>query len=94
MAKHKYQKSEPVSSPVPAIAYRVVRHGCFHEGKFYDIGDILPPMPVACLNVHLPNVEMVEAPTVTPEPEPEPIPEPEPMPEPEIAMESDYDVLL
>jgi hypothetical protein len=59
----------------PAIAYRVIKKSCWHRGVEYKIGDILPPMSVPELNVHLINVELVEVPA---EPEAEPVVEIEP----------------
>lgn len=58
------RKKEPT-----AIAYRVAKHSCWHRGVEYKVGDILPPMSVPELNVHLVNVELVEVPA---EPEAEP----------------------
>ena len=60
----------------PAIAYKAQNDGCYHAGVYYAPGDILPEMPLHCLNVHLGggNVEMVE---VSPEEIPV-IPEPTP----------------
>lgn len=54
------------------IVYRSANNGCYHAGIYYPPGELLPEMPVACLNVHLGggNVEMVES---TPEPTPEEI---------------------
>jgi hypothetical protein len=64
------RKKEPT-----AIAYRVAKHSCWHRGVEYKVGDILPPMSVPELNVHLINVELAEVP---PEPEAEPVVEVEP----------------
>ena len=41
-------------------AYRVARHQCVHGGVVYAVGDILPDLPLEALNVHLPNLELVE----------------------------------
>lgn len=55
------------------MQYRVKQHACIHAGIEYNIGDIMPTLPVDLLNVHLPNLELVDAtPPVTPEPEPTP----------------------
>lgn len=53
------RKSE-TKKPEMVKAYRVVRNSCFHAGVEYKVGDRLPDLPLAALNVHLPNLELVE----------------------------------
>jgi hypothetical protein len=52
--------SQPVT-PV-GIAYKSVNQGCYHAGVYYAPGELLPAMPLHCLNLHIGggNVEMVE----------------------------------
>lgn len=73
------RKSE-TKKPEVVKAYRVVRNSCFHAGVEYKIGDRLPELPLAQLNVHLPNLELVEVEEilVDDETQPEAVPEPEP----------------
>jgi len=49
----------------PSVTYRSANQGCYHAGVFYAPGEVLPEMPLHCLNVHLSggNVELVEEPT-------------------------------
>lgn len=53
------------------MQYRVKQHACVHAGVTYEVGDIMPELPVEYLNVHLPNLEIVDG-TPAPEPTPEP----------------------
>ncbi len=48
------------AKPAKIKAYRVARHRCVHAGVSYEVGDILPELPLDSLNVHLPNLELVE----------------------------------
>jgi hypothetical protein len=70
------KKSEPAKVE-KAVAYRSQNDGCYHAGIYYPPGELLPEMPLHCLNVHLGggNVEMVEVSPceipVMPEPTPE-----------------------
>lgn len=54
------RKRSTTSKPELKKAYRVVRNSCVHAGIEYKVGDILPELPLAALNVHLPNLELVE----------------------------------
>ena len=83
------------SQPELKKAYRVCRNSCIHAGIEYSVGDILPDLPLSALNVHLPNLELVEVEEVLSF-------DPEPSPETAIAIIDqvtedggpDYDVLL
>lgn len=85
------------TAPKLKTAYRVVRNSCIHAGKTYEIGDVLPELPLALLNVHLPNLELVEVEEIC-------VDGACPMPTPEKAVEvitqveedggAEYDVLL
>jgi len=54
----KARKTAPIAAS--KLSYRVVRNSCFHAGVEYKIGDIMPELAIAALNVHLPNLELVE----------------------------------
>lgn len=95
MAARKRDSVKP--QPELKKAYRVCRNSCFHAGIEYSVGDILPDLPLPALNVHLPNLELVEVEEVLAFD-----PDPEPSPETAIAIidqveadgGSDYDVQL
>jgi len=56
-------KSRKPAQPQPKpskLSYRVVRNSCFHAGIEYKIGEVMPDLPIALLNIHLPNLELVE----------------------------------
>jgi hypothetical protein len=68
MAKKKSETSQPT------VASRSKNQGCYPAGVYYAPGELLPAMPLRCLNVHMSggNVEMVEVEAETIEPaEPE-----------------------
>lgn len=48
------------------MQYRVKQHVCIHAGVEYNVGDIMPQLPVELLNVHLPNLEVVDSAPATP----------------------------
>ena len=63
-------RSKPCPLPKAAkLSYRVIRNSCFHAGTEYKVGDIMPELPIAALNIHLPNLELVEVEEVHVEPE-------------------------
>jgi hypothetical protein len=97
MARKRFEKSDKLA-PKMKTAYRVVRNSCVHSGITYEIGDIMPELPLALLNVHLPNLELVEVEEVCVEDEACPMPEPETVVEVITQVESeggtDYDVQL
>ena len=88
-------KARKPSPPKAAkISYRVVRNSCFHAGTEYKQGDIMPDLPIAALNIHLPNLELVEVEDCVggcPLPEPDPV---EIITQVEEEGGPDYDVLL
>ena len=43
-----------------ATKYRVARNSCSHAGIDYQIGDILPELPIDILNFHFPNLEIAK----------------------------------
>lgn len=49
------------------MAYRVARNKCIVDRQEYLIGETLPDLPVADLNVHLPNLEIIDEP-IAPKP--------------------------
>lgn len=53
------------------MCYRVKQNVCVHAGVTYEVGDIMPELALEYLNVHLPNLEIVDS-TPAPEPTPEP----------------------
>ena len=86
------RKSEPKSNLIKA--YRVARNSCFHAGIEYKVGDIIPELPIALLNVHLPNLELVEVEEVLVDDETDPETAIAIIDQVEADGGADYDVLL